>query len=150
MKGAMKRWLIVSTAVAGLVLTAALTGSAERAQSAEVVNRPNILVIETDDQTLESLRVMGNVRTLLANQGVTFDNSFVSYSLCCPSRSTFLTGQYAHNHRVMGNAPPNGGYDKLDHKSTLPVWLQRAGYVTAHIGKYLNGYGRVRQTEVPP
>jgi N-acetylglucosamine-6-sulfatase len=93
---------------------------------------------------------MGNVRSLLANQGVTFDNNFASYPLCCPSRSTYLTGQYAHNHHVLGNAPPNGGYDKLDHTNTLPVWLQRAGYATVHIGKYLNGYGRVRQTEIPP
>ena len=68
----------------------------------------------TDDQTVESMRVMPNVQTLLANQGVTFDNSFVSYSLCCPSRATFLTGQYAHNHGVWGNAAPNGGYYKLD------------------------------------
>ena len=74
----------------------------------------------TDDQTVESLRVMPNVRTLIADQGVTFDNSFVSYSLCCPSRATFLTGQYAHNHGVWGNAPPNGGYYKLDSTNTLP------------------------------
>ena len=98
----------------------------------------------TDDQTVESMRVMPNVRTLLADQGVTFDNSFVSYSLCCPSRATFLTGQYAHNHGVWSNAPPNGGYDKLDRTNTLPVWLQRAGYQTIHIGKYLNGYGTQR------
>jgi arylsulfatase A-like enzyme len=133
------------------VVAAALTGPAgtSQASSRQVANRPNVLVLMSDDQALESLRVMGNVRTLLANQGVTFDNNFVSYSLCCPSRSTFLTGQYAHNHRVLGNAPPNGGYDKLDHSNTLAVWLQRAGYVTIHLGKYLNGYGRVRQTEIP-
>jgi N-acetylglucosamine-6-sulfatase len=142
---------MVAPALAGAVAAAAaLTGSsAERANAQNVLNRPNVLVLMSDDQTLESLRVMGNVRTLLGNQGVTFDNNFVSYSLCCPSRATFLTGQYAHNHHVLGNAPPNGGYDRLDHKNTLPVWLQKAGYVTIHLGKYLNGYGRVRQTEVP-
>ena len=59
-------------------------------------------MIMTDDQTVESMRVMPNVKALLADQGVTFDNSFVSYSLCCPSRATYLTGQYAHNHGVMG------------------------------------------------
>lgn len=41
----------------------------------------------------------------------------------------------------MSNAPPDGGYGKLDHGNTLPVWLQKGGYYTAHIGRYLNGYG---------
>ena len=104
----------------------------------------------TDDQTVESLRVMTNVRALLGAEGTTFANNFASFPLCCPSRSTFLTGQYAHNHTVMGNAPPTGGYEKLDHSNTLPVWLQRAGYRTVHIGKYLNGYGRRSATEIPP
>ena len=104
----------------------------------------------TDDQTVESMRVMPNVKTLIADQGVTFDNSFVSYSLCCPSRSTFLTGQYAHNHGVWGNAAPNGGYYKLDSTNTLPVWLQRAGYQTIHLGKYLNQYGTRNPREIPP
>ena len=92
---------------------------------------------------------MPNVKTLIADQGVTFDNSFVSYSLCCPSRSTFLTGQYAHNHGVWGNAAPNGGYYKLDSTNTLPVWLQRAGYQTIHLGKYLNQYGTRNPTRDP-
>jgi N-acetylglucosamine-6-sulfatase len=81
----------------------------------------------------------------LDRTGVTFDNSFVSYSLCCPSRATFLTGQYAHNHGVFGNSPPVGGYDVFRAKhatNNLAVWLQRSGYYTALIGKFLNGYGR--------
>ena len=120
------------------------------AGSTQAPARPNVLVVMTDDQTVESLRVMTNVRALLAAEGTTFANSFVSFPLCCPSRSTFLTGQYAHNHTVMGNAAPTGGYEKLDHTNTLPVWLQRAGYRTVHIGKYLNGYGRRSATEIPP
>ena len=134
---------------AGIVAVAALNGSAGQAQTPPAF-RPNVVMIMTDDQTVESMRVMPNVKTLLADQGVTFDNSFVSYSLCCPSRATYLTGQYAHNHGVMGNAAPNGGYYKLDSTNTLPVWLQRAGYQTIHIGKYLNGYGTRNATEVPP
>jgi N-acetylglucosamine-6-sulfatase len=120
------------------------------AGSAQQRARPNVLVIMTDDQTVESLRVMANVKTLLADQGTTFDSSFASFSLCCPSRATFLTGQYAHNHGVMGNAPPEGGYAKLDSSNTLPVWLQRAGYHTVHVGKYLNGYPGSNRTHVPP
>ncbi len=86
---------------------------------------------------------------LLGTDGTTFANAFASYPLCCPSRATFLTGQYSHNHKVEQNTPPLGGYGKLDNSNTLPLWLQSAGYHTAHIGKYLNGYGRDDQTEVP-
>ena len=133
----------------GIVGLAALNGAEGQAQSSPAL-RPNVVMIMTDDQTLESMRVMPNVKTLLADQGVTFDNSFVSYSLCCPSRATYLTGQYAHNHGVWGNSAPNGGYYKLDSTNTLPVWLSRAGYQTIHIGKYLNGYGTRNAREVPP
>jgi arylsulfatase A-like enzyme len=132
-----------------VLLGLAAGGSSQGARSATPV-RPNVVVIMTDDQTVESVRVMANVRRLLAEQGTTFANSFVSFSLCCPSRATFLTGQYNHNNGVMGNAAPEGGYYKLDGTNTLPVWLQRAGYYTAHIGKYLNGYGTRNRTEVPP
>jgi len=135
--------------VAGIAAVAALNGAEGQAQSSPAL-RPNVVMIMTDDQTLESMRVMPNVKTLLADQGVTFDNNFVSYSLCCPSRATYLTGQYAHNHGVWGNSAPNGGYYKLDSTNTLPVWLNRAGYQTMHIGKYLNGYGTRNAREVPP
>ena len=124
------RWIVLAALAAGITALAALGGSAEGKSKSSSAVRPNVLVLMTDDQTVESMRVMPNVKTLIADQGVTFDNSFVSYSLCCPSRSTFLTGQYAHNHGVWGNAAPNGGYYKLDSTNTLPVWLQRAGYQT--------------------
>jgi N-acetylglucosamine-6-sulfatase len=142
------RWIVIAALAVGIAATAGLASG--DAHSASPALRPNIVVLETDDQTVESLRVMPNVRTLLAEQGVTFDNSFVSYSLCCPSRATFLTGQYAHNHGVWSNTAPNGGYYKLDSTNTLPVWLQRAGYQTIHLGKYLNGYGTRSKTEIPP
>ena len=132
-----------------VVLGAGVAGSAG-AGSAQAPAKPNVLVVMTDDQTVESLRVMANVRALLAAEGTTFANNFASFPLCCPSRATFLTGQYGHNHTVMGNAAPTGGYEKLDSTNTLPVWLQRAGYRTVHIGKYLNGYGRRSATEIPP
>ena len=141
---------VVAAALAAGIAVAALHGAASHARAASAVVRPNVVVLMTDDQTVESLRVMPHVKRLLADKGVTFDNSFVSYSLCCPSRSTYLTGQYAHNHRVWGNAAPSGGYYKLDSTNTLSVWLQRAGYETIHLGKYLNGYGTRNPTEIPP
>lgn len=113
--------------------------------------RPNIVVIETDDQTSEQMRVLRKTRRLLGNEGTTFDTSLVSLSLCCPSRATLLTGQYAHNHRVLANGPPTGGYRRLNHRNALPVWLRRAGYATVLVGKYLNGYGSATtRTKIPP
>lgn len=145
--------LLPASAAAVLLLgpAALSTHSAGRAAVAPSA-RPNIVVLMTDDQTQESLRVMANVRRLLAREGTTFANSFVSFPLCCPSRATFITGQYPHNSTILGNAPPQGGYAKLrpTHANTLPAWLQQAGYRTVHIGKYLNGYGRDNPREVPP
>lgn len=111
--------------------------------------RPNIIVIMTNDQTVESLRVMKNVRRFLVREGVTFENSFVTLPVCCPSRATFLTGQYAHNHGVLSNIAPTGGYSKLNHSNTLAVWLRRAKYRNIHVGIYLNQYGRSNPTEIP-
>jgi len=143
--------------LAAAVLSAALTTTAAasapntapgRAPGADVA-RPNIVVIMTDDQNVSSFPVMTKTRQLLAAAGTTFDNNFVSFSLCCPSRATYLTGQYPHNHDVMGNSPPDGGYYQLRGNETVPVWLSRAGYRTTHIGKYLNGYGTQDPLEIP-
>ena len=115
------------------------------------VAKPNIVVLMTDDQTLESMSVMPQTQRLIGEEGTTFTRSFVNYPLCCPSRSTLYTGQYAHNHGVLGNGPPLGGYTRLDKSNWLPLWLQAAGYRTMHVGKFLNGYGRLSPpTEVPP
>ena len=113
--------------------------------------RPNVVVLMTDDQTIESMRVMPGVRRVLAAEGTTFTRSFTSFAVCCPSRATFLTGQYAHNHGVLSNRPPEGGYRRLDRYETLPVWLGRAGYRTMHVGKFLNRYGQhLGPHHVPP
>jgi N-acetylglucosamine-6-sulfatase len=140
-----------SLALALLALAATGCVGANGAGPGSEDDRPNVVVLMTDDQTLESMRVMGGVRRMLAERGTTFTRSFVSFALCCPSRATFLTGQYAHNHGVLGNRPPDGGYGRLDTAETLPVWLERAGYRTMHVGKFLNRYGQDRPpTEVPP
>jgi N-acetylglucosamine-6-sulfatase len=91
------------------------------------------------------------VRTLLARRGTSFTHYYATLPLCCPARATLLTGQYAHNHGVFGNKPPDGGYPALARKAdTLGVWLQRAGYRTAWIGKFLNGYGHEGEYAIPP
>jgi N-acetylglucosamine-6-sulfatase len=113
------------------------------------VAAPNVVVIETDDQTAADLASMPRTQRLIGAAGIAFEQSVVSMSECCPSRATLLTGQYAHNHGVLASWPPFGGYAWLDAHETLAVWLQRAGYATALVGKYLNGYG-VYPTEIPP
>jgi N-acetylglucosamine-6-sulfatase len=112
--------------------------------------RPNIVVVMTDDQTVADLEAMPHVRRLLVAAGVSFDRSYVSYPVCCPSRATFLSGQYAHNHRVLGLHPPSGGYGRFEPRESLPVWLERAGYHTVHLGKYMNGYGGDSPADPPP
>ena len=104
---------------------------------------PNIIVIQTDDQDAASLtrRVMPNIVKLLARRGTTFTDYIDSGPLCCPSRAVMLTGQYGHNNGVLWNNPNPYG-DLRGKDNTLPVWLRRAGYHTAHLGKYLNLYAR--------
>ena len=136
--------LLTALAVTGaLAIADSEKPPASIGEAAAAKARPNIVVIETDDQALESMRVMDNVNTLIGDRGVTFRNSLVNYSLCCPSRATFLTGQYAHNHRVLSNQARNGGFSRfhaLHGNNNLAVWLRQAGYYTAMIGRYLNGY----------
>ncbi len=113
--------------------------------------KPNIVFIMTDDQTVSSTSVQRNV-SLIQGQGTTFTQTISSYPLCCPSRATYLSGQYSHNHGVIHNAGPFGGYTRFDNSNSLPLWLQGAGYRTMHVGRYLNGYGVQNPdiTEVPP
>jgi N-acetylglucosamine-6-sulfatase len=113
-------------------------------------SRPNVVFILTDDQDWHSMWAMPQTRRLIGGQGATFDHSYISFSLCCPSRATLLTGEYAHNHGVKWNNWPDGGFRKLNGHETLPVWLQRDGYFTAHIGKYLNEYGEDNPRVIPP
>jgi len=140
--------LSISALMIGPLILAAVIHTPEAI--AQAVGRPNIVVIMTDDQRLDTLWSMPKTLALIGAKGVTFSNALVSFPVCGPSRATFLTGQYAHNHGVLGNAFPLGGHRKLDHTNTLPVWLHGAGYRTAFVGKYLNGYGAEVPLEIPP
>ncbi len=104
----------------------------------------------TDDQALTDVAAMPNVQRLLVRRGTSFGNAITSFPLCCPSRASLLTGQFAHNHGVSGNFAPSGYYGLTRRDNTLPAWLQRAGYHTALVGKYLNGYGARNPREIPP
>jgi arylsulfatase A-like enzyme len=143
--------LIALGVIGGLGLARSETSPATHRDTAAAQERPDIVVIESDDQTVESMRVMHQVDSLIGGHGVTFKRSFVNYSLCCPSRATFLTGQYEHNHHVLGNQGQTGGFARfqaLHANNNLAVWLHKAGYYTALFGKYLNSY--LRDPPVPP
>ena len=135
--------------LAGLGLTFAQTQSM-RAQTTPST-KPNILFVLTDDMRASDLRYMPQTSKLLAGRGVKFTKAFVTNSLCCPSRATILRGQYAHNHQILSNRPPLGGFDKVRSQgledSTIATWLDDAGYDTMLIGKYFNGYDNT--THVP-
>jgi N-acetylglucosamine-6-sulfatase len=148
--------LIVAAALAALLAILALAASSgtEVARSAD--ERPSFVVIQTDDETLDQLYASLNVggievqampytQALIAGRGVTFNRYYVPYPLCCPSRTSLLTGRYSHNNNVKGNVPPNGGFTgfkaRQAYSHNLATWLQGAGYRTVHIGKFLNGYG---------
>ncbi|PRW59250.1 sulfatase [Chlorella sorokiniana] len=99
---------------------------------------------------------MPRLRKYLAEQGVNMTQYITDFALCCPSRTSILTGQCSHNTGVVGVGVPNvlGGFTRfnemgMEHK-TAPLTLQAAGYRTGLIGKYLNGYWDATTHHVPP
>ena len=98
---------------------------------------------------------MPQVKSFMADGGVSFSNYFVNVSLCCPSRATTLRGQYAHNTGIYTNKKSDGSfihfYRQGLEKSTIATWLKQKGYRNGFIGKYLNGYPRSAPKDyVPP
>jgi len=147
--------LVVAVGVSAGTLVAS-TGGSVSARSITTASfqgvtagQPDIILILTDDQRFDTLWAMPTVRSQLVAKGVSFSNGYVSNPVCCPSRSSTLTGQYSHTTRVYTNHPkePFGGFPAFDDRSTVATWLQQAGYRTALMGKYLNGYG---ESYVPP
>lgn len=121
--------------------------------------RPNIIFILSDDQRwdttdgthgLGGAAVMPGTRAELADKGVEFTQAYMTTPLCCPSRSSILSGQYSHRTGVYKNGGINGGADDFNDSSTVATWLMNAGYRTSLMGKYLNGYAGLWQTGQPP
>ncbi len=130
---------LLAAAGLGFAASRPVPGAPEEAGAARIV-RPNVILIQTDDQATSQFarKVMPNTKRLLVNRGTTFKSYIATTPQCCPSRASLITGQYAHNHGVTSNEV---AYPGLEHKNNvLPVWLQRAGYTTIHVGKFLNGY----------
>jgi len=149
-------------ALLGVAVACALSACFPSAEGKQAENQkqepkpPNVILILTDDLAVNdlnprALRHMPNLESLLIDKGTTFDNAFVTNSLCCPSRATILRGQYTHNHEILSNDPPRGGFQKfrfLGHEnSTMATWVKERAYRTAFFGKYMNGY---KETYIPP
>lgn len=126
---------------------------AATAGSAGKTAKPNIIRIMCDDwDTRQPITDLPSAKKLLADKGVTFENSFVNYSLCIPSRVSHLTGMSAHVHGIFGEGTPETTYDayRVLEDNALPVWLQAAGYKVGLYGKLMNGFGETEPTHVPP
>jgi N-acetylglucosamine-6-sulfatase len=139
---------LLTAGIACLTLLAFLVrGESSHAAS----SKPNVIMFTTDDQTFRDMAFMSKTQALIGNAGASFLHAYASDPLCCPSRVTVQTGDYAHNTGVLGNTPPAGGYSSFNDKNDLPVWLQSDGYRTIHIGKMPNGFGEVTNDNyVPP
>ncbi len=141
-----------------LAVVGLLSASLPAKSKVRKLARPNVVMIQTDDAIRGDLAHMPNLRRLFQGGGTDYTNFVAPYPLCGPARASFLTGQLSHNNRVLSNFRSNeGGHyvfknlpGKLNHRNSLAPWLHRAGYRTALVGKYLNEYGALGRTEVPP
>ena len=150
----MKTFLLLWAAVTAVATTSKNIGDEDKSGSSGDATPKNIILFMTDDQdvTANSIHpsIMPKLNRLFREGGMEFPNYYVSTGLCCPSRATILRGQYCHNTKVFDNGDFNnstyqsGGWSKfLDtglEEETIATLLQSAGYETAMIGKYMNGY----------
>ncbi len=137
----MARWILL-VAVLGLAWKLAADSRQPRDRAGE---RPNVILIVTDDQPAGYVDLMPRTKSRLVDQGMTFRNAFATTSLCCPSRASILSGAYASTHGIttLGGAPI------FDARDTVATRLRGAGYRTALFGKYLNDNKKL-SPRVPP
>jgi N-acetylglucosamine-6-sulfatase len=152
-----RRRIVIRCFVLGVVLgvlgtLTVINGQSDTAVAVQQQAKPNIVVIMVDDMRADDLSspAMADTRKIVgtaAGNGASYDKAYAAVPNCCPSRATFLTGQYPHNHGVEQNSrePELGGgwhtfHDTGVEAEALPVWMRTAGYQNVLIGKYLNAY----------
>ena len=134
---------LVVAVVIGVAAAGGAGGPSGKPTAAAAAKRPNVVFVLTDDLAWNLVRYMPNVRKL-QRRGTTFSRYFVTDSLCCPSRSSIFTGAYPHNSGIFTNTGNDGGFGTFRKRgleqTTYATAIQPAGYRTAMMGKYLNGY----------
>ncbi|GAB3269696.1 hypothetical protein GCM10027456_56430 [Kineosporia babensis] len=136
---------VVTVVLAALL--AGCTGSSgadpEPRRTAQDPAKPNLVLVLLDDMSMNLLQYVPSVAQM-QQEGTTFSNYYVTDSLCCPSRASIFTGRYPHNTGIYRNVGDDGGYVTFKalglESDTMAVDLQKAGYRTAMMGKYLNQY----------
>jgi N-acetylglucosamine-6-sulfatase len=151
--GKRRAWAIgLLSGALGVIVPGSLGWAAppsEAVAAAGANGRPNVIMVIADDLRTSDVQHMPKTNRLLADKGTTFPNFTTTVPACCPSRVSFLRGQYAHNHKVGYGYPAREESFReygLD-RSTVATWARDAGYRTGYVGKYLNSY-LVRR--VPP
>lgn len=160
--------VVAGTGQANTGVKAVIDGQEVGIGPAVPTSQPNFVLIQTDDQTYDDLYAMMRdaygyktpampaTVNKIGRQGMSFNRYYATYPLCCPSRATLLSGQYAHTNGVIGNVAPKGGWRGYQrspaYQHNIAAWLMSAGYRTVHIGKFLNQYGSDEkpESEVPP
>lgn len=129
-------WLKGAVALCMVALTACTSGTDNGSDPSRSVpgERPNVLVIVTDDQPNGTMTVMPKTRRHFGQNGATFTHAYSTTPACCPARASIMTGRYAHNHKVLSNEDGS----ELDQDTTLQAYLRPAGYRTGLVGKFLN------------
>jgi N-acetylglucosamine-6-sulfatase len=138
--------LVAAAAFTGALLLM-LVGPVQPAQAAfpSENGKPHIIYIVADDSDKQLLFSMPNIKRLFIDQGTFLENFYIPQAMCCPSRTSVLTGKYTHNHKVVGNHAPDGGFAKYFQRGHDPGNVadpvEAQGYSSGLLGKFLNEYG---------
>ena len=140
MKPRTLKWTLALLTLVGLAVTG---GGASAKRNTQKKAKPNIVFVLTDDLAWNLVQYMPHVKQL-EKRGATFSNFFVTDSLCCPSRASIFTGRYPHDTGIFTNGGDDGGFatfhSRGEERATFATQLRKHGYLTAMMGKYLNGY----------